>query len=98
VAKLYTSYRLPGVGNGLVVGGGLRWQNQIYTDNLGPARTRFVQGAYAVVDLMARYAVTPRLQVSVNLQNLFDKWYYMSTGNSYYGAPRSVRVALDLRY
>lgn len=98
VAKLYTAYRLPGVGNGLVLGGGLRWQNRIYTNNLGPARATFVQGAYAVVDLMARYAVTPRLQVSVNLQNLFDKWYYTSTGNSYYGAPRSVRVALDLRY
>ncbi|MGC3987448.1 MAG: TonB-dependent siderophore receptor [Pseudorhodoferax sp.] len=98
VAKLYTSYRLPDVGHGLVVGGGLRWQNRIYTDNLGPARARFVQGSYAVVDLMARYAVTPRLQVSVNLQNLFDKWYYTNTGNSYYGAPRSVRVALDLRY
>lgn len=97
-AKLFTTYRLPGVGNGLIIGGGVRWQSDIYTDNLGPLKARFIQPSYAVVDLMARYAITKDLMATVNLYNVFDKTYYTSTGNSYYGAPRAIRVGLEARF
>ncbi|WP_242612443.1 TonB-dependent siderophore receptor [Corticibacter populi] len=98
-AKLFTSYRLQGIGNGLTIGGGLRWQNAIYTDGLGPNRDqRFVQPSYAVVDLMARYSVSKNVVASINISNLFDKHYYTSTGNSYYGAPRGVRAGLNVQF
>jgi outer membrane receptor for ferric coprogen and ferric-rhodotorulic acid len=96
--KLFTSYRIAGVGRGLTVGGGVRWQSRIYADNQGPAKVRFEQGGYALVDLMARYAVTDSVAVTANLSNAFDKWYYNTTGNAYYGTPRALRVALDVRF
>lgn len=97
-AKLFTSYRIAGIGRGLTVGGGLRWQSQIYLDNQGAARARFTQPAYTVVDLMARYAVTDTVAVTANLGNLFDKVYYNTVGNSYYGTPRNLRVGVDVRF
>jgi len=97
-AKLFTSYRIAGIGKGLTVGGGLRWQNQIYRDNQGAARVRFTQPAYAVVDFMVRYAITDTVAVTANLRNALDKVYYTTVGNSYYGAPRSLQVALDVRF
>lgn len=97
-AKLYTSYQLDALARGLVVGGGLRWQNEIYANNMGPNRVRLVQPAYTVVDLMARYPVSEKTTISVNLNNVFDKEYLTNAGNSYYGAPRSLRVALDTKF
>lgn len=96
--KLFTTVRLPQIGNGLTVGGGVRWQSEIFSDNLGPLRVRFTQPAYAVVDLLARYPITPSVTASVNLFNTFDKVYYTTTGSSYYGAPRNLRAALDVKF
>lgn len=97
-AKLFTSYRIASIGKGLTIGGGLRWQNAIYADNQGPSRVRFTQPAYAVVDLMARYAISSNVAVTAHLYNAFDKSYYAATGNAYYGAPRNVRVGVDVRF
>lgn len=96
--KVFTTYRLAGFGDGLTVGGGVRWQSEIYSVNQGPAQARFTQAAYSVVDLMARYEISRQLTLTANLYNAFDKSYYTSTGNSYYGAPRNVRVGLDMRF
>lgn len=96
--KVFTTYRLAGFGDGLTVGGGVRWQSEIYSDNMGPAKVRFTQAAYSVVDLMARYEISKQLTLTANLYNAFDKSYYTATGNSYYGAPRNVRVGLDMRF
>ena len=97
-AKLFTSYRIAGVGKGLTVGGGLRWQSAIYAEDQGPLKVRNTQPAYAVVDLMVRYAVTSSVTLSANLYNAFDKSYYATTGNSYYGAPRNLRLGVDVRF
>ncbi len=97
--KLFSTYRLANVGNGLTLGGGVRWQNEIYSDKQGPKQVRFTQKAYSLVDLMARYQISKDLAATVNLYNAFDKWYYTTTnGGSYYGAPRHVRVGLDMRF
>ncbi|ABR89684.1 outer membrane receptor for ferric coprogen and ferric-rhodotorulic acid [Janthinobacterium sp. Marseille] len=96
--KVFTTYRLAGFGDGLTVGGGVRWQSEIYSDNQGPAKVRFTQAAYSVVDLMARYEISKQLTLTANLYNAFDKSYYTATGNSYYGAPRNMRVGLDMRF
>jgi len=89
--KAFTSYRIPNIGNGLTVGGGWRWQNKIYSGD-------FTQGAYGIVDLMARYQVNRNIGVSLNVNNVFDKSYYTSTWNSYYGAPLNARAALDVKF
>jgi len=97
--KLATSWRMAGVGNGLTVGGAVRWQSGIYADNLGPARNqRFEQPAYAVVDLMLKYPFTPQLSATLNVFNAFDKRYYNTTGNSYWGAPRQLRLGVEARF
>ncbi len=97
-AKLYTSYRVPGVARGLTVGGGLRWQSGIYALDQGPLRARWEQGGYTVADLMARVALTRQLSASVHVNNVFDKSYYNTTGNSYYGTPRQFGVALQATF
>jgi len=98
--KLATSYRIANVGHGLTVGGAVRWQSEIYSDYTLPVvgTRRFTQESYAVADLMARYAITPRLSATLNVKNVFDKRYYAATGTAYYGTPREFRVGLDARF
>ena len=98
IFKLFTTYHMPQVGNGLTVGGGVRVQSKIYDDDLGPNKKRFTQKGYAVVDLMARYAFTDKVSGYVNVYNLTDKKYYSGVGTAYYGSPRSVRAGVDIRY
>ncbi|MEG0030799.1 TonB-dependent siderophore receptor [Acinetobacter sp.] len=93
IAKLFTTYTLPYLDEALTVGGGLRWQSEIYQDNV-PTKTRFTQDSYALVDLMARYKINENLLVNFNLNNLFNEKYHLSTTNSYYGAPTNFRVGL----
>lgn len=92
-AKLFTTYTLPYFDQGLTIGGGVRWQSEIYNDN-GPNKTRFTQDSYALVDLMARYNLNQNLQLNFNLNNLFNEKYHLGTTNSYYGAPTNFRVGL----
>ncbi|WP_198588671.1 TonB-dependent receptor domain-containing protein [Alloalcanivorax mobilis] len=86
------------MGQGLTLGAGVRWQSEIHSDNQGPNGARFTQGGYAVVDAMARYALTRQLAATLNLYNLTDKEYYATTGNAYYGEPLSVRLGVEARF
>ncbi|MFW1814698.1 TonB-dependent siderophore receptor [Acinetobacter guillouiae] len=88
-AKLYTTYKLPYLNEAITVGGGIRWQSEIQS-----ADQKFTQSEYSVVDLMARYKINNKLTANLNINNLFDKKYYLTTGNSYYGAPINFRVGL----
>lgn len=97
--KLFTTYRIASIGNGLTVGGGVRWQGDTYSDDQGPNSVRLKQKAYSVVDLVARYDISKNLSATFNVYNAFDKSYYLTSDtNSYYGAPRNVRVGLDMRF
>ncbi|KAF1069103.1 MAG: Ferric-pseudobactin BN7/BN8 receptor [Pseudomonas citronellolis] len=88
--KTFTSYRLPGAWNRLTVGGGVNWQSKI-----GQDLHTFEQGSYALVNLMARYAVTDQLSVALNVNNLFDRSYYTYADSwSVYGAPRNLMTSL----
>jgi outer membrane receptor for ferric coprogen and ferric-rhodotorulic acid len=60
---------------------------------------KFSQDAYWLVDVMARYQITDHLSATLNVNNLFDKYYYTNIGfynSSYYGDPRN--VMLTTRY
>lgn len=79
--KLFVTYELPGAAlKGLTVGGGVNWQDEIY-GTVGPNPVtgdpdRVYQGSYALVQLMARYAVNPNLSFQLNANNLTDEKYY----------------------
>lgn len=98
-AKLFTTYTLRQVGNGLTLGGGVNWQSEIYSDGLGPTRNqRFTQGDYALVDVMARYPLTEQLTATFNLNNLLNEEYYTSTTSSYFGTPRNATLGLRMAF
>ncbi|CAN5817968.1 ferric-rhodotorulic acid/ferric-coprogen receptor FhuE [soil metagenome] len=91
LVKLFTTYTLPGALSGLTVGGGVNYRSKAYSGVPGVA-FRFQQDGYALISLMARYAVTEKLQLQANVANLLDKTYYSQIGfySQYrYGAPRS---------
>jgi outer membrane receptor for ferric coprogen and ferric-rhodotorulic acid len=96
--KLWTSYDLTNVGNGLTLGGGVNWQGDIYQDGMGPNGERFTQHSYALVALMARYRISKELSATVNVNNALDKHYYSTGYGNYYGDPRNVTVSLNYRF
>ncbi|MCI1740638.1 MAG: TonB-dependent receptor [Pseudomonas veronii] len=69
------------------------WQD-VY--NSGKSRyEEFSQEAYWVVDAMAKYQITDNVSATLNVNNLFDKYYYTNIGfynTAYYGDPRNVMV------
>lgn len=91
MASDFTSYRLPGAWSKLTVGGSLSYQSSISWDEesgLGTAR----QGGVTLLGLMARYEFSKQLSLSLNIENLSDKYYYSGLGgyNGYnYGNPRN---------
>ena len=74
--KIFTTYDLGGALTGLTIGGGVNYRSKAYSDGNNPVTGdafRFQQDGYTLVALMARYAVTPQLQLQANVDNLFDK-------------------------
>ncbi|WP_025136980.1 TonB-dependent receptor [Achromobacter sp. DH1f] len=102
IAKLYTTYRLPGDWSALTVGGGVRWESQSGYSSRGPGgrQAEASQGAYALLDLMARYQFNRQWSATLNLNNVLDKKYYASTNvySNYYGAPFSAMLGVNYRY
>lgn len=80
---------------GLELGASLKWQSAFSRDEGASGVTR--QDAYALVDLMARYALSRQLSLSANVHNLTDEKYLGSLqwSQSYYAAPRGVSVSLN---
>lgn len=98
--RLRTSYRLRGEWSRWTAGAGLNWQSDISTD----ANTRvgvlpIGQRAYALADLMLRYAVNSKLSVQLNINNLFDKKYWAAIdGTGYFGTPRSAMLNATYKF
>jgi outer membrane receptor for ferric coprogen and ferric-rhodotorulic acid len=103
--KMFTTYALQGAWRGLSVGGGLTWEGDRPITATNPVTgldEKVGQPAYALVDLMARYAFDPRLSLQLNVFNVFDKTYRSGSfwwGAPYtYGEPRKVLLTLDYRF
>ncbi|MQT81523.1 TonB-dependent siderophore receptor [Pseudomonas helleri] len=98
VAKLFTTYRLPGALNKVTVGGGVNWQSPFYGKIYNDAKGDYdiiEQHSYALVNLMTRYEYNDHLTFNLNADNVFDKKYLSGLGNfntTYYGAPRSLML------
>ncbi|WP_242449846.1 MULTISPECIES: TonB-dependent siderophore receptor [Enterobacteriaceae] len=100
-AQLFTTYQLPGEWNRLTLGGGIKWQSRIYqAPNTGTSSLGGEQSSYALVSLVGRYAITKKINVAVNVNNVFDKKYALQKGDFdtvSYGAPRNVMVTLNFK-
>lgn len=90
--NLSTRYKLNSVASGLEVGGGVRLSSKFY--NVPQVRGP----GYGIAFLNAAYPLSSTYKVTVNVDNLFDKDYYEkvsgTTRQNFFGAPRSITVAL----
>ncbi len=96
-----STYRIPGLER-LKVGASVNWQDDIYRDVTlaDGSLARAEQDAYALVNLMASYAIDPHWTVSANLNNLTDEKYISSLywDQAFYGAPRNASLTLSWTY
>lgn len=107
LAKLNTTYKI----DRLTVGGGASWQSRIYRampiptgafqSNGQPvtATGNVSQGSYFLLDILARYDLSPNVSIGVNATNVLNKTYYRNVGffnSAWYGQPR--RVLGNLRW
>ncbi|MXO67154.1 TonB-dependent siderophore receptor [Altericroceibacterium endophyticum] len=102
--KIFTTYDVPGTLEGLTLGGGVNYRSKAYSEGSNPVTTepfRFQQDGFALVNLMARYAVSDAFQIQGNIENLFDTTYYSQMGffEQYrYGAPRNFTISANYAF
>ena len=90
----WTTYNL---GGGFEIGGGGRYVSSQETQNVPPIKT--VPG-FVVANLMGRYAISERLSLQLNIDNLFDK-YYSDQLHFFHVVPgegRTAFLSLNFRY
>lgn len=101
VLRLSTTYRLP-VFEKLKLGASVNWRSETHradtTSSGATANTR--QPAYALLNLMARYDISDRLNATLNIHNVTDEKYLTSLhwSQGFYGAPRNGSVSLNWTY
>lgn len=93
--KLWSSYELKGILDGLKLGGGITAQSSNYRQ--GSVRTfnpasglydgpsvdyAFTEPGYVLVDLFAQYRLNKHWSANLNINNIFDKKYYQTVGGS----------------
>lgn len=101
--KLSTIYRFRGDLQGWRIGGSIYSQDAIYNQGTtSGVPFRITQGGYTVADLVVGWQVTPKLDLQLNINNIFDKKYYnalsgsVSFPSNVYGEPRN--AMLSARY
>ena len=96
--SFFTTYKLTGPLDRLTIGGGARWQGKTWQSVYNNAKFQSEdvrQEAYWVVDAMAKYQFTDNVSTTLNVNNLFDKYYLTNIGffnTGYYGDPRNVML------
>ncbi len=89
LVKLWTAARLPGAAADWKIGGGLAAQSAFTSQG-------WSLPGFSTASLYAEYRLTPQLQLSLNVSNLFDKTYYQTGG--WYGEPRSFLLSVRGSY
>ena len=69
-ATVWTTYNL---GGGFEIGAGGRYVSSQFTQNVPPDKT--VPGFFTA-DVMGRYDISEKLSLQLNINNVFDKFYY----------------------
>jgi outer membrane receptor for ferric coprogen and ferric-rhodotorulic acid len=85
------------------VGGSVNWQSDIFREqgtNTSGDTIISRQGSYAVANAMASYDIDKHFNVSLNVNNLFDRKYLTSLywAQSYYAPSRNAMVTLAWKY
>lgn len=99
---VYSPVALPA----LKLGASIQYQSRMVRDQEGttltgaPVVTTTTQGAYALVDAMARYDLSDAVSITANVRNITNAKYLTSLfwAQGFYGAPRSGTVTLGLRF
>ncbi len=104
-ANLWTTYRLP---VGLTFGGGLQYVSGSYIGRTDDAERIIPNGRYGKLDdyivfnALLAYEVTPNVTVRLNIDNVFDEVYAVSSNwsgvRSNLGPPRTYTVSADWRF
>lgn len=101
LVKLTTSYQLPTELERWRVGGTVYGQNTVYNKD---ANYKIEQKAYALLDLMVGFKPTEHIDARLNLNNVFDKKYYVSItddpwlGENVYGDPRNLMMSVKYSF
>ncbi|MFD1035246.1 TonB-dependent siderophore receptor [Sphingomonas hankookensis] len=89
----------------LKIGASGQYQSRMYLEPLGVIATtgkqvRITQDGYATVDLMARYALTPRVSLSANVRNVNDAKALSAINfdQGFFIAPRTVLGTVRVSY
>ncbi|MDN6276365.1 TonB-dependent siderophore receptor [Psychrobacter sp.] len=101
--KLFTTYDMSNWVSGLTVGGGVNWSDDRYTMMTNPASgldEKYTQDAVTLVNLMARYDVSEKLAMQLNVDNLFDEQYVDSSSFNQiaYGEPLTVSGKITYKF
>jgi catecholate siderophore receptor len=95
----WTTYKLP---HGVTVGGGVRYQGKLLRGTDGAVGTPAYADSYWVADAVADWQVNRRLDLRLNVYNLFDKEYVASINKSGYrytpGAPRWASLTANFHF
>jgi outer membrane receptor for ferric coprogen and ferric-rhodotorulic acid len=93
--RLWTNYDLPWQERRWSVGGGVQVQSN-YSAQAGSVTMS--QGGYALASLRLGYRYDKHWSAAVNVNNLFDRKYYLSLSNpgwnNRYGEPRNVMLTV----
>ncbi|WP_222718451.1 TonB-dependent siderophore receptor [Aliarcobacter vitoriensis] len=89
--SIFTKYSI----NEFSVGAGVNWKSKGFSKS---GTLEVTQDAYATVDLMASYNFSKNLSGQLNINNLFDKTYYIGYGTSSYNYGDPVNAMVSLKY
>ena len=99
--RINGNYQFSGMLEQLAIGAAIRWQSEMYSEDVGPNDEDAVQSAFTVIDMMASYQITEEISAKVNINNIFDKKYYSSVpvyNAGFYGAPRNAMLSISASF
>lgn len=84
---------------GVSIGGGVSWRSEFFAQS---GAIRIASGNYALANLQVAWQINDQLNLSLGVDNLFDKTYYEKVSGvsrqNFYGEPRKFVLALKARY
>ena len=89
--NIFTKYTI----NDFSIGTGVNWKSKGYSKS---ETKEITQDAYAIVDLMASYKFSKNLSGQININNLFDKTYYIGYGTSSYNYGDPINSIVSMKY
>lgn len=97
--KLSSTYQFSGMLDKFTVGSSIRWQSKFYSVGINDLQSKlYTQKAYTVLDLMAKYQMTPDLSFTLNVGNLTNTKYRLNYWANTYGDPTSYTGSLTYKF